>query len=230
MCVCVCVEVDLGREMSEDPTCLGLMRKQSPLSAFCVHSIIWASWVWEELEKSMPGGCQWRTEKPKVKTSVEVSEAGVRGRHLHQRGAPAGLCAHCISTRGERHIDQSRPTSSPPRVGSSPPKPHAYPHSLTVTQSHTARAASWPQMGGWQCQWPPTTPPGTYPVLPSTSIRSESERVAPCKSCYHLDHSRSSSNPPHSTSTGEKLPLTQPLKMWPQFLLINLSLFSFEQK
>ena len=43
VCVCVCVEVDLGREMSEDLTCPGLMRKQSPLSTFCVHSISGAS-------------------------------------------------------------------------------------------------------------------------------------------------------------------------------------------
>ena len=125
--------------------------------------------------------------KHQLKCQRQVSGGELEFYYLHQRGAPAGLCAHCIGTRGERPTDQSRPTSSPPRVGSSPPKPHAYPHSLTVTQSHTARAASRPQMGGWQCQWPPTTPPGTCPVLPSTSVRSESERVAPCKSCYHLD-------------------------------------------
>ena len=153
---------------------------------------------------------------------------------LHQAGASAGLCAHHIGTQGETH-KQSRPTSSPPRVGSSPPTPHTYPHSLTVTQSHTGRAASRPQVGGWQCQWPPTAPPtappGTCRDSPSTFIRSESERVAPThKCCHRLDHSRSSSNPPHGTSTGETLPLTQPLRMWPRFLLINLSLFSFEQK
>lgn len=147
---------------------------------------------------------------------------GLQSCCVHEVWVCGRLCEPAMSDPNNSSSDA--PTASPSKSHESFSRANSYPEPNT--------AERWPPTSDVLVpRWPPATQPWIVHFYQKYFDMVRIWNIAPSpKSRYHMYNSQRSYNLPHWKSTWEKLLLKQLLRIWPQFLLINTSLFSFEQK